>query len=91
MGSAGSDVRQRRAGRPDLRGGGRLVIFAAWSVFRLARFAVRRPLRALSVVGLVLLDLCRPRAVLLLVACLGAALAVARARRTPIGAWRDRA
>ena len=34
----------------------RLVVFAAWSVFRLARFAVRRPVRALSVVGLVLLD-----------------------------------
>lgn len=54
----------------------RLIVFAAWSVFRLARFAVRRPARALWVVGLVLLDkYAGHTAVLLLVTCLGVALA----------------
>lgn len=54
----------------------RLIVFAAWSVFRLTRFAVRRPARAVSVVGLVLLDrYAGHTAVLLLVTCLGAALA----------------
>lgn len=57
----------------------RLIVFAAWSAFRLARLAVRRPVRALSVVGLVLLDrYAGHAAVLLLVACLVAALAVWR-------------
>lgn len=54
----------------------RLIAFAAWSAFRLARFTVRRPVRALSVVGLVLLDRYAGHvAVLLLVTCLGVALA----------------
>jgi S-DNA-T family DNA segregation ATPase FtsK/SpoIIIE len=53
----------------------RLVGLAAWSVFRLARFAVRRPVRALAIVGLVLLDRYAGHvAVLLLLACLGAGL-----------------
>lgn len=54
----------------------RLVVLAAWSLLRLARFAMRRPVRAHSVVGLVLLDrYAGHAAVLLLVACLGTALA----------------
>lgn len=57
----------------------RLIVFAAWSVIRLAKFAMRRPLRALSVVGLVLMDRCAGHAaVLLLVACVCAALALWR-------------
>lgn len=54
----------------------RLIVFAAWWVFRLARFAVRRPVRAFSVVGLGLLDRYAGHVtVLLLVACLGVGLA----------------
>lgn len=53
----------------------RLIVFAAWSVFQVARFVVRRPVRALAVLGLVLLDRYTGHAaVLLLLACLGAGL-----------------
>lgn len=57
----------------------RLIAFAALSVFRLAKFALRRPARALFVVGLVTLDrYAGHAAVMLLVACLGAALVLWR-------------